>query len=176
MRPFHAALLSCALLVLAACTALPPSVEGDPGAARRQLETAADAGPVPVIVREAPQNIAPEMVAAALARGVRGLDVRFAPHDRVQPNAVAVSFAKVSPASLCRGDVDAPAEPILLLVWCGRDGAVAAVELPLPSMAPSDVERSLWRGASRLFPDDYADRYGLDLFGLRVGIGASIGF
>jgi hypothetical protein len=151
-------------------------VEGDPGAARRQLETVAAAGPVPVIAWQTPQAIAPEMVAAALARGVRGLDVRFVPHHRVQPNSVAVSFAKVSPERLCRGDVDGLAEPMVLLVWCGRDGAVAAVELPLPSMAPSDVERSLWRGASRLFPDDYADRYGLDLFGLRVGMGASIGF
>lgn len=170
------------LLLCAACAGLAlPEVEGEPAAARVQLAAAAASGPVPVIVRDAPPTVDPDLVAAALARGVRGLEVRFEPAGRVRPAAVVVEFAQALPDQLCRSELApsdraAAAEPALLLVWCGDEEAVASVGLPLTSTAPAEIERALARAAARLFPDDYAERYGIDLFGLRIGIGASVGF
>lgn len=182
MRP--PAVLSAPLLLAAvtACASLElPPVEGDPGAARFQLRTVAESGPVPLVVLRAPEGIRPEMVADALVRGIRGLDVRFEATEGVRPGSVVASFVETAPESLCRSDAapaEAPAgaEPVVLLVWCGDRGAVASVGPVATSGAPAEVERILWRVASRLFPDDYADRYGIDLFGLRIGIGASVGF
>jgi hypothetical protein len=44
------------------------------------------------------------------------------------------------------------------------------------STGQGEAERLVWRATARLFPDDYADSYGFDLFGLRVGLGGSFGF
>jgi hypothetical protein len=182
MRPPRVLLVPPLLAAIIACSALQlPAVGGDPGAARAQLRAVAESGPVPLVAVGIPQGIRPEMVADALARGIRGLAVGFEAADRVRPGSVVASFVEVAPESLCRGDAARPKVPaeagsVVLLVWCGDRGAVASVG-PVPtSGAPAEVERTLWRVASRLFPDDYADRYGIDLFGLRIGIGASVGF
>ena len=43
---------------------------------------------------------------------------------------------------------------------------------------PKDTERLVWRTTAFLLPDDYADTYGLHLFGdwLRLGVNGSFGF
>ncbi|GBD44487.1 hypothetical protein HRbin40_01976 [bacterium HR40] len=168
------------VVLLSACAGwLPLEVEGDAGAARVQLEAAAASGPVALSVRDAPAEFPPERVAKALAEGVVGLEAQFEPTSRVRPASALLSFAPAEPDSLCRGEsaTAPPASPtLLLLVWCGDGEAVAAVTVPLASTAPQEVERAIWRAARRLFPDRYAERYGIDLFGLRVGVGASIGF
>lgn len=173
-------ILAC--LLLAACASLAPlEIEGDTRAARVQLAAAAAAGPVPIVLRAVPSGISPEQVVAAARRGPVGLQPVFEPAATIRPGTLVLAFAAADPAGLCR---PAPGQPApaqggtdsLLAVWCGLDGPVAAVRLRLAATTPEAVERGVWRAVRRLFPDDYADRYGFDLFGLRIGIGATFGF
>ena len=177
--PDRALIALCLFCPLAACT-LPvaPAVEGDPAAARTMLEAVATSGPVPLVVTAAPADFPPETVAAAIARGIRGLEVRFAPAAGVPPNALLASLTEVRPERLCREGAAAATGPTstLVLVWCGQEEVVAAVEQPLPALSPEAVKRALWRAAARLFPDRYPERYGIDLFGFRVSVSASVGF
>ena len=48
------------------------------------------------------------------------------------------------------------------------DDATAAAE----GRTRADAERLVWRTTGGLFPDDYPETYGFDLFGRRVGVGA----
>jgi hypothetical protein len=70
-----------------------------------------------------------------------------------------------------------PAEvPHLLAVWCEGAHPVAEVAGIAADASVPASERLVWQTAGRLFPDDYAERYGFNLFGWRVRLGAAAGF
>lgn len=180
--PVRLLLVSPVLLFLAACAALaPPGIEGSPRAARAQLAAAAAAGPVPVVLHALPEGLAPETVLEAAREGIAGLQPRFEPVDGPRPAALVLAFADADPVALCESrpgptERAEAAAGTLTAVWCGTEGPVASVTQRLDPARPEAVERAVWRAVRWLFPDDYADRYGFDLFGLRIGIGATFGF
>lgn len=173
------------LALLAAACAREPSVEvgpeGSPAEARRRLALAAAAGPVPLVVlRAAPRPSDPEAAALA-AQGITGLEVRFRPVPASEPGPrlVLALDGLLEPARICEGPEPpaapaAPGEP-LVAAWCDGSEPVARVRAAGGGDRVAR-ERLVWRATSRLFPDDYADSYGLSLFGLRVTVGGSFGF
>lgn len=167
--------------VLVACAREPP-VEviagGSPAEARRQLAQVAARGPVPIRVVYALERPTVPEVAALAARGVSGLAVRFAADaDQAGGRLVVALDGLATPGSICADPPPGPAEPgaPLLAAWCDGELVVARVQGP-GGRDPVLRERSVWRATARLFPDDYADTYGWNLFGLRITIGGSFGF
>jgi len=182
MRRFAPAFLAL-LLGAAGCAREPvPSLEpqSDPAEARRQLAAVAAAGRVPVVVLRVEERPSEAEAAALAARGLRGLDVRFAP---VPPTAtgrrlVLALDGLAEPERICTGADRPDPGPIdrpLLAAWC--DGERPVARLRLAGLRDRvERERAVWRAVDRLFPDDYPETYGWNLFGLRVTIGASLGF
>lgn len=183
MSPRRLALAGLLALLASGCTREPPPLlepGSDPDEARRQLAATAAAGPVPLTVLRVEERPSEEEVAGLAARGVSGLSVRFAP---APPSAAGRRLVLAldgleEPARICTG-ADRP-EPrptgrALLAAWCDGERAVARVRLAA-SADRVERERAVWRAVARLFPDDYADNYGWNLFGLRVTVGGSIGF
>ncbi len=177
------AVIGAALLALAGCAREPPALidpGSDPATARRQLAEAAAAGSVPIVVLRLEDRPSESEAAALAARGVRALAVRFVP---AAPgiggrHLVLALDGLEEPARICAGadrPASAPADRALLAAWCDGDRPVARVRLP-GSTDRVERERAIWRATARLFPDDYAETYGLNLFGLRVTIGGSFGF
>lgn len=172
-----------ALFLLAACAREPPArVEpgGDPAAARRELAAAAAAGAVPIVVLRLEERPSEAEAAALAARGVAGLAVRFAPAPAATAGrrAVLALDGLEEPARICAGaerPAPAAADRAILAAWCDGDRTVARVSLPA-ALTRAERERAVWRAMARLFPDDYADSYGWNLFGLRVTVGGSLGF
>ncbi|BCX19340.1 MAG: hypothetical protein KatS3mg117_3022 [Geminicoccaceae bacterium] len=176
--------VSIGLLLLAAgCAREPPATiepGSDPAEARRQLAAAAQAGPVPFVLLRLEDRPSEAEAAALAARGVSGLAVRFAPAPPTTGGRrlVVALDGLDEPAAICapagQGAV-APAARAVLAAWCEEDRPVARVRLPA-AVDRVERERALWRATARLFPDDYADTYGWNLFGLRLTIGGSFGF
>lgn len=171
------------LLLAAACAREPPAtVEpgSDPAEARRQLAAAASAGPVPLVVLRLEDRPSGAEAAALAARGVHGLSVRFVPTPpgSVGRRLVLALDGLEDPARICAGAVrpePAAAGRALLAAWCDGDRPIARVRLE-GAVDRVERERAIWRVVDRLFPDDYADTYGWNLFGLRVTVGGSFGF
>jgi hypothetical protein len=170
-----------ALALLAGCAREPP-VEvgpgGSPAEARRQLALAAARGPVPIRVLRALERPTEPEVAALAASGVSGLRVRFtADREQVGGRLVMALDGLAEPDRICADPPPAIAQPgaPLLAAWCDGEAVVARVRAP-GGTDPVLRERLVWRASARLFPDDYADTYGWNLFGLRVTIGGSFGF
>lgn len=170
-----------ALALLAACAREPPievGAGGSPAEARRQLAQAAARGPVPIRVLQVLERPTTPEVAALAARGVSGLAVRFASEpDQPGGRLVVALDGLVEPGRVCADPPPPPAGPgaPLLAAWCEGSTVVARVRAS-GSTDPVQRERLVWRAAARLFPDDYADTYGWNLFGLRVTVGGSFGF
>lgn len=181
-NPRRAALLSF-LLALAACTGeTPPLVEpgSDPAEARRQLAAAAAAGPVPVVVLRLEERPSEAEAAALAASGVRGIAVRFAPSPPTPAGRrlVLALDGLEEPERICAGAERPEPSPVgraLLAAWCDGERPVARVRLATAADRVAR-ERAIWRAMARLFPDDYAESYGWNLFGLRITVGGSFGF
>lgn len=183
-----------ASLVLAACAAQPDvetSALTDGVAARRQLEEQVERGPVPIVILGDLPGAAPaardRLVAEAMARGVRGIDVTFAPGaaaPALAPRLVVVlEPGRGPPETLCRDPEARAAGPgdrtlTVAAAYCRGEAALNTVQVTAEATSPSAVERLLWRSANALFPDDYAETYGFDILPdwLDLGIGGSFGF
>jgi hypothetical protein len=186
--PRNATLAACLFaLGLVACTAAPARLgpDADPRAARRLLEEAASAGPVRLEVNRPPSTsdgaVTVPQLAEQAARGVRGLAVRFA--EQAQSTGAARLLLLFDPP---RGGLqprlacgaDALPQPVaegplrLRAVFCEGGAAVADATAAAEGRTRADAERLVWRTTGRLFPDDYPETYGFDLFGRRVGVGA----
>lgn len=170
---------------LAACSGpkLAGSPEPDRLAARRQLAQAVKAGPVPLTTVGNPSPLDPDEVPILAARGVTGLSAAFtgAPATTTVPHLVlwfapppgADAQAACGPGPLRT----APANPTqLLAIWCDDLYPVASVRGTAGDASRAAAQRLVWETTGRLLPDDYAETYGLNLFGWRVRLGADVGF
>ncbi|TVQ34512.1 MAG: hypothetical protein EA356_10140 [Geminicoccaceae bacterium] len=173
----RAALAAGALLV-AGCAG-PVPIErlhvGDPRDARIALEDAHLEGPVAVRIDHLPppdphEDVRAQLLAAA-ARGVPALRPRFelVPGEPV----LVVAFDQPLGADPCSPlpPGEGPLQSVQF-AFCADGTPYAAVRAP----AEGDLERLYERLARTLFPDLYAERYGLGLGPLRIGLGGSFGF
>jgi hypothetical protein len=187
MRRPHAALL------LAALAAAPVGCAGEPridrpfaaeaAEARRLRVEAAARGPVRLELDGLPPSLGPERAAELAAAGVSGVTVTFATEAASSSPRLVLAFdlpPQVDTARLCAmPPPSAPTTPHrLTAVLCQQERAVAAVSGVAAAGAPADAERLVWRTTAMLFPDDYPDTYGFNLFAsrLRLGLGGSFGF
>lgn len=180
------------VLALAACStpdvALGP--DSDPGLARNQLREAAAQGPVRLEVNGLPATtggaLSAEAVARAAAQGVVGIPVTFAEDPALPvaprlvllfdpgPNPVDPDFACSRQALPAVVPSSGPLE--LQAVFCSAPLAVASAKAASEERTPAAAERLIWRTTRTLFPDDYDETYGFNLFGWRVRPGASASF
>lgn len=185
--PPTAALPLLTALLLAGCaggTDLAGSPEPDRMAARRMLARAAAEGPVPLVVAGDAAPLTAAEIPGLAARGVRGPVPNFsataADGAATRPRLV-VWFRPPATAAGAEACAAGPAAstpagpPGLLAAWCDGSQAVALVTSEPGNAGRAAAERAVWRATARLFPDDYAETYGFDLFGLRVGLGGSVG-
>jgi len=178
-------------LGLAACAVATPvrlGPDGDPRAARKLLAEAAAAGPVRLEINRAPETTTGTLtgpdVATEAARGVKGLTVRFAePPEATGPARLLLLFdppAQARPGTACNArslpePAPEPAATRLHALFCNGGALVADAVATTPGRTPAEVERLIWRTIGQLFPDDYQDTYGFDLFGHRIGLGGQFG-
>ncbi len=183
--PLRHRALAPLLLLLAGCVAAPGPVAtvGEPSTARALLMARAEAGPVPLVIHGTLRNLSAEEMATAAAKGVRAIDVRLRPRPEPPPEGpylllVLREAGRPLPREACRQGETLAGEvaEAVVAAWCEEDRTVAAVEVPSGEPAAAAVERAVWRAMAALFPDDYADTYGLDLFGQRITIGGTFGF
>lgn len=184
-------LLFCGLPI-AACAGRPPAPPLSP--ARAALAERAAAGPILAVVQgptfgldEARRDA---LVTAELSRGVTGLRVEFttdpARAATTDPRLVVVlDPIGAPPADLActapdRIATQPAAEEIeVLAVFCRGDEPLgtARSQAATGGLDTRAARRLLWRTAGQVFPDDYPERYGLDIIpGIDVGIGGSFGF
>ncbi|MFO1038486.1 MAG: hypothetical protein U1E45_16735 [Geminicoccaceae bacterium] len=178
-------LLSC--LALAACassgTAPQATDTSNVGAARQMLAAQSRGGPVPLVVAGPTGGRTASRVGIEAGRGVRGLAVRFVPMPPVagqgrlvlwfDPPAATTSdvvCSRLNGSSVAEGTPSS-----LTAVWCVDDKPVAEVNGSIEGTGADQVDRLVWRSTSRLFPDDYQDTYGFNLFGNRVNFGGWFG-
>jgi hypothetical protein len=188
--PRAATLPAASLLFLAivACAAPPVRLgpDADPRAARWLLEEAAAAGPVRLEVNGPPRTmdgtLAVPEIAEQASRGVSGLDLRFAGVPDPAGSARLLLLFDPPPGGLqprvaCAAAALPPPVPEGLLrlqaVFCEGGAAIADATAATEGRTRVDAERLVWRTTGRLFPDDYPETYGFDLFGHRVGIGVA---
>lgn len=173
-------------LALASCAAEPEvRALGGPshGSARKLLAEATKAGPVPAVILGAPATLPPARAAQLAAQGISGLDVRFAPVAAQPPGPHLVLMFDASPAltgeaacTAAQSDGAISERPRLAAVFCQGTEPVAEVQGTAAGTDTRAIERLIWQSTGQLFPDDYADTYGLNLFGWRVTFGGSFGF
>lgn len=182
---------SSLLLLMTAAVAL-PACAGDPdisrpfpaeaAEARRMLVEAAARGPVRLDLVGLPAALTAADAARLAGEGIPAASVTFATDATAAAPRLLLAFdtAAAEPAGLCAGRSRVvPSSPHRLdAVWCDGDRPVASVSGTAAGGGPADTERLVWHTTGQLFPDDYPDTYGLNLFGsrLRVGIGGSFGF
>ena len=187
-RPFRYAVLLAG--VLAGCASgTGPDAQNDP---RRAL--AAAEKPVlmtlvgnPFEMDEARLNA---LVGSELARGVTGMSTAFTSSaERAaapEPHLVVVlnPVSEPVPAALCLAPETIPTAPAaqqlrVLAAFCRGDQALNAARTDAIVSGPTDqrFRRLLWRTSSALFPDDYAETYGLGILPrwLDFGVGGSFG-
>lgn len=172
-------LVPIAALLLGACAGLQGSPEPDRRSARQALNDAAAAGPVPLVVLTPPAGLGPATVAETAAEGVTNLPVGFMPAAASGAPRLVLWFAPPpgapgTAACLPAAGADRGPPGGLLAVFCEGTFAVAEVRGEA-APDPASQERLIWRSTNRLFPDDYPETYGFDLFGWRIGLGASVG-
>jgi hypothetical protein len=179
-----------AMAGLAGCAGDPVRLgpDSDPRAARTLLKEVAAAGPVRLELNQAPRaadgTLTAERAAEQAARGIKGLDARFAqPPAAKGPARLVLLFdppQDVRPQRVCGADLLPSAVPgawphRLQAVFCDGGAFVADATSATEGRALADLDRLVWRTTGRLFPDDYPDTYGFNLFGHRVTLGGSIG-
>ena len=181
MRTLHLAVL---LPMLAACAG--PRVTGSPEPdrqqARRMLADMAGTGPVPLVILGDPSPLAKADLPALAARGIVGLKPGFALADAAASERLVLWFdppSGVDGRSACAGAeaVSTPAgAPRLLAAWCEGAQPVAEVAGITADGSGAAAGRLVWQATQRLFPDDYADRYGFSVLGWRIRLGGSASF
>ena len=162
--------------------------DSDPRGARTLLKEAAAAGPVRLELNQVPRagdgTLTAERAAEQAARGIKGLDVRFAPPPAAKgPARLVLLFDPpqgVRPQRVCNVDALPAAVPgerprRLQAIFCDGSTFVADATSATEGRTLADLDRLVWRTTGRLFPDDWPETYGFDLFGHRVSLGASIG-
>jgi hypothetical protein len=174
---------SAALLgaLLAGCGS-GPSVTTDSGVSntRQVLTERAEQGPVPAVVIGNPYGMdevrLDSMVTGAMAAGITGLSVDFTTDASQAPAAEPHLVVVLNPAAdpsgsaACRNPspirtLSAGDELRVLAAFCDGANAIGSVETQDTVSGPTDrrFQRLLWRTASALFPDDYAETYGFGL-------------
>lgn len=161
------------LLPLAACAAtVTGSPLGDRYAARRALTALADEGSVPLVTLGI--SVDPQIAADA----VPALDVAFKPVTTGTGGSRVVLW-KGAPIdgtadAACAPGAEEPGPPDRLLgVFCEGGLAVAQASVDLGTDEPDDATR---RVIAYLFPDDYPETHGLELFGIKLRLGGTVGF
>jgi len=167
--------------LLAGCGSV-PTVTTDSGVSntRQALAERAEQGPVLAVVIGNPYAMdearLDSMVTDAMAAGISGLGVDFATEPSraaaAEPRLVVVLNPAGDPpgSAACRSPtplrtVPAGDELRVLAAFCDGANAIGSVEAQDTVSGPTDrrFERLLWRTASGLFPDDYAETYGFGL-------------
>ena len=162
--------------------------DSDVRGARSQLQAAAATGPVRLEVNGLPVSsegpLGRATVETEAARGVRWMSVRFAAAPEATGQARLLLLfdppTSLEPGHVCMLDnlpapVPAADNARLDGVFCEGGSFVAAADASAPSRSPAEMQRLIWRVASRIFPDDYQDSYGFNLFGNRVDVDGSLG-
>ena len=186
-------MLGCVLV--SGCAPRPDPATDPRFEARRALEAAAERGPVLAIVEgEAldDDDLARDaLTTEAVAEGIDALDVDFTTDparaaSRDPRLVVALNpSGVVSAAAACRAPQQIATGPLegeveVLAVFCEDERVLGAARTQGEVDGPSDrdLERLLWRAAGELFPDDYAETYGIRVLPdwLGVGVGGSFGF
>jgi hypothetical protein len=159
-----------------------PSVTTDSGVSntRQVLTERVEQGPVPAVVIGNPYGMdevrLDSMVTNAMAAGVAGLSVDFTTDPSQAPAAEPRLVVVLNPAAdptgsaACRNPspirtLSAGDELRVLAAFCDGADAIGSVETQDAVSGPTDsrFQRLLWRTASALFPDDYAETYGFGL-------------
>lgn len=165
------------LTTLAGCTNAPVTLgpDSDPRVARELLVSAARSGPVRLDVNSLPRAAdgaltLPE-VAAEAARGIQGLNVRFEPAASPLPGSGARLLLlfdpppDVAPRVACISA--APPAPVpqspakLQALFCDGGTFIADATSTAEGDLTAQTRRMIWRTTARLFPDDWAETYGL---------------
>ncbi|HMR32771.1 MAG TPA: hypothetical protein PKA13_01830 [Geminicoccaceae bacterium] len=180
-----AALLLAAMALLAACAGDPEISRPFPmeaAEARRMLVEAAARGAVRLDLVGLPASLSSPDARRLAAEGISGASVVFATDAAAASPRLILAFDTLvaDPAGLCAGSGRVvPASPHrLAAVLCDGGRPVVSVAGTAAGPRAGDTERLVWRTTGQLFPDDYPETYGLNLFGsrLRVGVGGSFGF
>ena len=167
------------VLALAGCTAAPVRLgpDSDPKVAREVLGYAAGNGPVRLQVNSLPRTSdeAPTLarLAGEAARGVRGMDVRFAEPPTAIGSARLILLFDPPPNTRPRAVCAAPLPPApvsaapplrLQAIFCDGGAFIADATGTTEGNTAADVDRLVWRTTGRLFPDDYQETYGIGRF------------
>ncbi len=178
-------LLPLLFLLLAGCLPPPQPVDsiGDPATARALLVARAAEGSVPMVLRGELEALPARRIAETAARAVRAVEVRFAAVTAIPAEGsylllVLHGGREPLPRRLCREADRLPVDVAerVAAAWCEGERTVAAVDPAIAEPTAAAVERAIRRAMAALFPDDYADIYGFELFGMRITIGGSFGF
>jgi hypothetical protein len=167
--------------LLAGCGSV-PTVTTDSGVSntRQALTERAEQGSVPAVVIGNPyamdEGRLDGMVTDAMAAGISGLGVDFTTDPSgsaaAEPRLVVVLNPSGDPtgSAACRNPspvrtLPAGDELRVLAAFCDGANALGSVEAHDTVSGPTDrrFQRLLWRTASALFPDDYAETYGFGL-------------
>jgi hypothetical protein len=178
LRPSSAALVG---VLLAGCGSV-PTVTTDSGVSntRRVLTERAEQGPVLAVVIGNPFGMdearLDSMVTDAMAAGISGLSVDFTTDPSqaaaAEPRVVVVLNPAGDPpgSAICRTPSPVQTLPAgdelrVLAAFCDGANPIGSVEAQDTVSGPTDrrFQRLLWRTASALFPDDYAETYGFGL-------------
>lgn len=181
------------VLLLAGCGSV-PTVTTDSGVSdtRRVLAERAEQGPIPTVVVGNPYGMDEarlnSMVTDAMAAGISGLSVDFTTDPSqaaaAEPRLVVVLDPAGDPpgSAACRSPspvrtLPAGDELRVLAAFCDGANAVGSVEAQDTVSGPTDrrFQRLLWRTASALFPDDYAETYGFGLLPNSFDFGSLFG-
>jgi len=189
------ALAFAPFLVLGACA---PSVEmgpvGDSLAARKALEQALAEGPARAQIFGDPYGLDParqdQLVTSAMGDGVAGAKARFSADPGVygqdQPRLVVIlnPMIETPSAEACRAPErirTGAATDVLTLIaaFCDGENLINGARAEGEVHGPTDqrLKRMLWQTSGVLFPDNYQNEYGINLFpGFNLGFGGSFGF
>ena len=168
-------------LLLAGCGSV-PTVTADSGVSntRQVLAERAEQGPVLAVVIGNPYAMdearLDSMVTDAMAAGISGLGVDFTTGPSLAAAAEPRLVVALNPAgdpagsAACRKPTSVRTLPAaeelrVLAAFCDGGTALGSVEAQDTVSGPTDrrFQRLLWRTASALFPDDYAETYGFGL-------------
>jgi hypothetical protein len=190
--------IAAAMALAGATAACGPSIDlgpvGEPGRAREALVKASAAGPVAAEVYGNPFGLdearRDALATSSIAEGIEGLQARFATDPAVAAAAQPRLVVLLNPIGDPPGDIvcsapqqvrtgAATGELLAIAAFCDRGDVINMVRGRDEVAGPTDhnLKRLFWRMADALFPDDYGDRFGVNLIpGLNIGIGGSFGF
>jgi hypothetical protein len=167
--------------LLAGCGSVPTvTTDSGVGNTRQALTERAEQGPVPAVIIGNPYGMdearLDSMVTNAMAAGIAGVSVDFTTDPSQAPAAEPRLVVVLNPAAdptgsaTCRNPspirtLSAGDELRVLAAFCDGADAIGSVQTQDAVSGPTDsrFQRLLWRTASALFPDDYAETYGFGL-------------